>query len=267
MMDWRVLGGLGLLLAASTVPVWAAPAAAPVLPTMEQVCGAPGPDQLTLPAGANRTVAISRGHLNRLVTPFPTVRVKTTDESASVEVQGRVVYFATHGDVPVTVYLTPEESEDVALSLTLVPCGMAPRELQLTLAGGYVPPATPAVGGTGQPYVDRLTEAFRELALQRVPAGYTLRAAGRGDALECALAGLQVTPVQVLEGTDLTIIVARVEAVTTAEIDETGCAGDGVAAVAAWPNVRLAPGDVTELYVARRQAPAGAGTPRPSLLR
>ena len=49
---------------------------------------------------------------------------------------GRVVYVATTSDEPVTLFLTPEQSEAVALSLTLVPCGLPPRELTLLVAGG-----------------------------------------------------------------------------------------------------------------------------------
>jgi conjugal transfer pilus assembly protein TraK len=254
-------------------PAGAAPApAAAGAPTLEQVCAQPGPPRLTLQPGVNQVVAVARGHLNRLVAPFP-ARVKTTDESASVEVEGRVVYFATRGDLPVTLFLTPADSDHVALSVTLVPCSLAPRELQLTLAegAGYLPAAPVATtAATGQPYVDALTQAFRELALQRVPAGYTLRAAGRGDLPPaCALPGVTITPMQVLDGADLILLVARVEnnAAVMVEISETACASDDVAAVAVWPALVLAPGETTELYLARRRPAEGAGAPRPSLRR
>ena len=56
---------------------------------------------------------------------------------------------------------------------------------------------------------------------------------------------------------------------STAELPETACAlTTAVAAVAVWPTPRLAPGELAEIYVVRRQLPPAERTqPRPSLIR
>jgi conjugal transfer pilus assembly protein TraK len=81
-----------------------------------------------------------------------------------------------------------------------------------------------------------------------------------------------VTTGQVLEGHDLKLLTARVRnsGRGTLELEERACTSavkKTVAAVAAWPRVRLAPGEETELYVAvRAREPERERRDRPSLL-
>jgi conjugal transfer pilus assembly protein TraK len=108
------------------------------------------------------------------------------DKTATVKVTDRVVYFATEGEQPVSLFITPENSEAVALSVTLVPCGMPPRELELRLEGGRYP-FTPVSTGQArpgeeqQPYVDALLRVMRALALEEIPQCFNLRRFGAGD--------------------------------------------------------------------------------------
>jgi len=249
---------------------------APVL-TRDSVCSAPTPSRLTVRSGVNEVLAIARGHLNRLITPFDKPRATTVNEAASVQVKGRVIYVASNTDAPVSLFITPDNSEAVAISLTLVPCSLPPRELTLLLDGGAELLRTAGEGRdtatTGeepQPYIETLTQALRALALQRTPPGYNLRAFQRGDpAPLCALPGLDVMPAQVLEGQHLVITVALARNVSSGPLTltETACAGPAVAAVAAWPQVMLEAGQATELYlVTRRPDPTATAAPRPSLL-
>jgi len=249
---------------------------APVL-TRDSVCSAPTPSRLTVRSGVNEVLAIARGHLNRLITPFDKPRATTVNEAASVQVKGRVIYVASNTDAPMSLFITPDNSEAVAISLTLVPCSLPPRELTLLLEGGADLLRTAGEGKdaatTGeepQPYIETLTQALRALALQQTPPGYNLRAFQRGDPTPlCALPGLDVRPAQVLEGQHLVITVALARNVTAGRITltETTCAGPTVAAVAAWPQVVLEAGQATELYlVTRRPDPAATAAPRPSLL-
>ena len=51
------------------------------------------------------------------------------------------------------------------------------------------------------------------------------------------------------------------------ELDEAACAGPRVLAVAAYPRLRLAPGQETEVYIALRPIPDGSElTQRPSVI-
>jgi len=98
---------------------------------------------------------------------------------------------------------------------------------------------------------------LRALAQSRVPAGYDLRKAYRGERLDCRQPELSVTTAQVLEGRGLRILVAKARnrGKQFIVLDEHRCgAGFGtvVTAVAAWPRSRLAPFEETELYAAVR---------------
>ena len=247
--------------------------------TREGVCGsALTGNTLTVRPGVTEVIPVARGHTNRIVTPFQQPNVTTMDKTATVKVTDRVVYFATEGEQPVSLFITPENSEAVALSVTLVPCGMPPRELELRLEGGRYP-FTPVSTGQArpgeeqQPYVDALLRVMRALALEEIPQGFNLRRFGAGDPVpECSLAGIELRPAQVVEGHQLLIVIALARNVGAGvtELSETGCAGPRTAAVAAWPRVRLEAGQETELYVAlRRQLPEdkAALTPRPSLVK
>jgi hypothetical protein len=196
----------GLLLAGWLAILAGAPAQAesPSPPTRESVCsGDLGATTLKVRPGVNQFIPIALGHLNRLITPFDQPRVTTVDDKSTTQVNGRVVYFATSTETPVSLFISPEGSEEVALSLALAPCRIAPRELTLTLESNPFVWVKPVEKGgqapSDYPYVDSLVDVFRELAQNRVPAGYNLRAerqnaaahaAPRGERTETAAGGL-----------------------------------------------------------------------------
>ena len=201
-----------------------------------------------------------------------------TVSRATTQVDGSVLYVATSSEEPVSLFVTEAGDTATAISLTLAPRHIPPREVRLVLTGGRVrtaakpiEPRRPAAR-SDQPYVEHIATAFRALARNRVPAGYRLRPAGRRERLVCRQSGLSVTTVQVLEGRGLRILAARArnQGKRPIELEERTCsvnAGTVVAAVAVWPRARLAPGEQTELYVAvrpREQAPERRD--RPSLL-
>jgi hypothetical protein len=113
--------------------------------------------------------------------------------------------------------------------------------------------------------------AFRDIARNQIPPGYGLQKAGAREGIRCAQGALKLSRGQVLDGTQLRIYtaVARNAGTSALVLDERGCSAPGaaVAAVAAWPRTRLAPGEETELYVAMRPRDAERERrDRPSLL-
>jgi conjugal transfer pilus assembly protein TraK len=237
-----------------------------------------GPKTLTVSPGTTAIVEVAIDHLNRIVTPFASPQVRTVS-GATTEVEGNAVYVATASEEPVGLFLTDAGDPTTALSLTLAPRHIPPREVRLVLADGararapvpVTPGKEPARSGD-QPYVEHLATVFRALAEERVPAGYGLRPAGKAERVTCTQAGLKLTTGQVLEGPTLRVLAARAENTgsRSLELDERTCRGRDdlpVAAVAAWPRVWLAPGESTELYVAiRPRAAESARRERPSLL-
>jgi len=228
--------------------------------------------------GVNQIVPIALGHLNRIVTPFAHPRVHTSS-AASTRIDGPVIYLATGDAEPVSLFVTAAGSEAVAISLTLVPRRIPPREIRLRLAGAPAPLAGGAEGRAATAQVARLRGVLRALALGQVPAGFALRAAHPGEGVRCAQAGLRARLGQVLEGHGLWLLVALLEngGDDPLELDETACtaaSAGALVAAAGWPRVWLAPGERTELYLAlrpparrspERERPslAGAGGPFP----
>ena len=234
--------------------------------------------------GVNEIIPVAVGHLNRIVTPFDKPHVRTVSQ-ATTQIEGNVLYVATPDENPVAIYITPGETEDFALSLTLAPRKIPPREVRLTLDAVHyqklntlqnVAGVNEQDGKSGNPsqssldYVAEIKAVFRALALMRTPKGYALRIPNSSETIHCSQPGLFTHTGQALEGRNRVLLVgvARNNGTSPLEIDERSCADSGgeVLAVAAWPKVLLEPGEASELYVALRQARDNDTTARPSLL-
>lgn len=235
---------------------------------------------LRVSPGVNEIIPVAQGHLNRIITPFDSPKVRTVSP-ATTQIEGHVVYVAPADENPVTLYVTPGDTEELALSLTLAPRRIPPREIRLTLDAeqyrklGNLQSAqerpSAASGRVSQDYVADIKQTFRALALMRTPRGYSLRAPLAGETLQCTQPDLTTTIGQTLEGRDLLILVgtAKNTGVSPLELDEHSCAFESqeTVAVAAWPKVWLEPGEMSELYVAIRRTPEAETTARPSLLK
>ncbi|WP_342449994.1 TraK domain-containing protein [Thiorhodococcus minor] len=231
---------------------------------------------LNVTPGVNVLVEIAIDQLNRILTPFPNPQVRTVAE-ASTSVDGSAVYLATSSEVPITLFISDASDPNHALSLTLAPRRIPPRELRLVLTDPLPLPsqtasATVPPGASAPEYVERLTEAMRALAREELPEGYRLRPARPDESVDCVQDGLETRRGQVLEGQDVALVTALVRNVSAArlEIEERACRAQGedeTVAVAAWPQVWLEPGEMVELYLAVRPTPPErVHPPRPSLL-
>lgn len=236
-----------------------------------------GPMTVEASIGVNLLLEIAIDHLNRILTPFPTPQVRTVSD-ASTSVDGSALYVATASETPVTLFVSDASDPNHALSLTLAPRRIPPREIRLVLTDPLPDPsplATPSTppGAAAPDYVTALTEAMRALAREEIPAGYGLRQARRAETVTCVQLGLETRRGQVLEGGDLWLVTALARNTSDAalEIEERACHADldgDTVAVGAWPRVWLAPGEQVELYLAvRRPTPEERRPTRPSLRR
>lgn len=232
---------------------------------------------LTMELGVNQIVPIAVGHLNRIVTPFDEPMVTTTSD-ATTEIRENVVYVATEGEAPVTMFITQKGNESKALSLTMVPRRIPPREIFLKMAGGMLMPGMFSNSKAerweeSQPYVETIRGVFRKMALGEVPQGYTMNKTPKSQALlACSQTGLSFDFAngQILMGHHLMVLVGVATNVSSQPIEfkESLCGNWDVAAVAAWPLIVLEPGQKTEVYVAKKQKRGVAPvSKRPSLLR
>jgi conjugal transfer pilus assembly protein TraK len=245
----------------------------------QQAATSVAPQTLQVKPGINELMPIAVGHLNRLVTPFDNPVVTTTSQ-ATTSTKGKIVYVATADETPVTLYITPGDNQDIALSLTLIPKRIPAREIHLSLDQETYKRLTQwqqkTKASSGQPanqeqdYITTLKQLFRDLGLQKTPAGFSLRDPSQTEQIHCHQDRVRIRTGQLLEGPELLIFVgvAHNTGVIPIEFDERACAStqDDVLAVAAWPKVVLGPGESTELYVAVRRKDEPAIMLRPSLL-
>lgn len=232
--------------------------------------------------GVNAVIPIATGHLNRLVLPFDDPSIRTVNP-ATTQLEGRVLYVAPSDENPVTLYVTPGHTEELALSLTLAPKKIPPREIHLTLdsetqrklrqqrTSAFVGPAVDPFqpDHKSQDYISELKSVFKSLAIGQSPQGFNLRAPEPGEVLHCGQKGIQFKVGQVLEGRDMRVLVgvARNPGTVPIELDERRCASSSdTLAVAAWPSPRLEPGHASEIFVAVRHHPDTLMADRPSLL-
>ena len=260
--------------AKSVTPQVSLPPPAPPPPEAEV---APAVD-VRIEPGVNEIIPVAIGHLNRVVTPFTDPELRTTSD-ADTTVRGSVIYVAPKSEAPVTFFVTPKGEESVALSITLVPRRIPPREIRLSIGERWMEKTAMPSPDAGRwekehPYVDVITATLRDAALGALPQGYTLRPLNSGVIPRCvapnaASLAYSFASGQLLQGNSLRVLVGVVtnSGVTPVELQEQWCSDTGVAAVAYWPRVVLAPGERTEVFVAMRiDAPRGDRSARPSLV-
>lgn len=232
---------------------------------------------ITVQEGVNYIVPIAVSHPNRIITPFSSPEVVSTSltgmkadgSCGEICIKDNIVYVATDKTTPVTAYLTQKGNQNFAISLTMVPQKIPPREIRLQLdessqdggyfGGGMFSGSKDAEAWeTSQPYIETIKNILRAVALNQIPGGYNVRKIGsntrnlpicKSNAVSVSFEGGQV-----LLGHSLNVFVgvARNETGAPVEIKESMCGGWDVAAVAAYPAVVLEPGQKTEIYVVKK---------------
>lgn len=215
--------------------------------------------------GLNEIAQISKGHINRIIVPFNNPEIRTTSNEAEISAKGSVIYVTTNSSRPVTLFVTPESNDGVAISLTLAPKTIAPQQVDVELDSHYqseIIQASPKARDWEErtPYVDTLTSVFKALAKNDLPQGYTLREPRpREEASPCSVdpdkGDVSFETAQVVEGHNITVdvVVALNEGARPVEVVGTQCSGDRVMGAAEWPRSILEPGQKTEVFVARQR--------------
>ncbi len=215
---------------------------------------------LEMSPGVNEIVPIAVSHLNRLVTPFEDPII-TSSNNATYEIRENVIYIGTETTSPVTLYITESGSEDAALSLTLIPQKIPPRQFSIRIknaSGIGIPLQSKKAKNweTSQPYLITLENLLRDLALGKVPAGYSFLDKPDGVMPQCRQNGIDVKfGLQTVAGHYFTVHIGLAQNNTTEviEFDEDACSDWDIAAVSAFPNLVLQPGQKTEVYVVQKR--------------
>ena len=227
--------------------------------------------------GVTEEAVIAQGKLNRIVTPFLSPKVLTAD-AVETKVDGSAVYVATDTDAPVSLFITDTDTGGAA-SLQLIPQALgSPVEIQVVPEQGKGPDSTGTDAGAGSrlykqdsPYITEVKAIMQALGKQRVPVGFSLVESGEAYGYTGICHGLNLTfrLGQVLKGpqSEVIVYIAENRGLQAAQFEESFCASDSTVAVAAWPRVRLAPGERTEVYVLVHQPEDKSGeVSRPALL-
>lgn len=247
--------------------------------------------EISVRPGINTIIPVAIGHINRIKTPFSLAFIDTADAS-EMQVRDSVIYIAPTQSRPVTMFVSEQGDESLAMSLTLVPENIPPVEVSLIFDPRFIGAGTPVPAAAAAPapssssglpamgqqaYVDEIRTVMRELALGDIPRGYTMSALSAGRYPSCVPdpgTGFQVSfeRGQLFEGGSLEIAVGAVQRVSgagRAEFKEVWCGrSSAVAAVALFPSPLMAIGDAAEVYVILRQPAPGAATDqRPRLVR
>ncbi|MDO9103439.1 MAG: type-F conjugative transfer system secretin TraK [Methylovulum sp.] len=227
--------------------------------------------------GKTESVVIARSKLNRVLTPYAEPKVLTVD-NMETKIDGSAIYIATDSEFPVGLFITDGESGN-ATSLQLSPQELvAPVEIRIeqdvaTKNSTSDNPLSRSDDAVHQdsPYLTEIKTIFQALGKQQIPSGFTLEALpdDRSQASLCHGTNLTFKPGQLLSGHDSRIIVmvAQNRGLSATLLEEAFCANDEVMAVAAWPRVRLEPGEKTEVFVLMRLPASTEGAEaRPGLL-
>jgi len=226
--------------------------------------------------GRTETIVIAKGKLNRIVTPYADPKVLTVDD-VETKIEGSAVYIATDSEMPVSMFISDTETGNAA-SLQLEPLELVtPVEIRIEQDPSKASPTEAASSRTDKlfrqdsPYVTEIKAIMQNLGKQQIPQGFTLEEVTDEfrTASICHAANLSFMPGQLLSGHDARILVmiAQNNGRAARVFEEANCAGENVMAVAAWPKVRLEPGEKTEVFILMRLPEGKSGEEvRPALL-
>jgi conjugal transfer pilus assembly protein TraK len=222
-----------------------------------------GRTQVVVLPGVTEIIRIARSFPNRLVTPFESAEVITTDENLTHDGVGGAVIVATASDRPIGIFIQDRNS-DRAIPLVLIPEDIPQRDVRFILDESWGPPilrnspetiASGALPSAQSDYVEYVKSIMRTLAKGEVPEGHALSPVQPELAPACQVPGIQMRIGQMLEGakTRIAIYTATNSTQSTIPVQESGCYRSGVLAVSAFPRPVLEPGQDTEVYVVLRK--------------
>lgn len=215
------------------------------------------PLKIAIKPGVNEIITVARNVGNRIVFPFDKPVVHTFNKS-SVKQSGNVIYIATGQKNPIGVFVTDADDESVAISLTLVPRDIPPREVRLSYKGfetGSIPNLKKADRWEKQgDFESMVKNLLKNVALRESPPGFSLKKKFNRNDFKCEHKGVKSQLRQVITGSNLEVGIKMIENTSSVPIElyEPGCYSEGVVAVAGWPTSIIKPGEATELYIVRK---------------
>lgn len=197
-------------------------------------------------------INVSASLMNRIATPFLSPKeIDNQKKDFDVKKEGESFYITMKSANPVSLYVTGNTPNDPVISLTLVPKKMPPQTITLQLdkplAGVGPNGSSDDKAPDNNVYTDQIRYALREVALGKVPEGFSEGDLPRSVA---QMGQIAAYPLARYSGPKYDIFRYRVQALTdNVELDETAFYSEGVRAVSFFPNSSLRRGESTEVYV------------------
>ncbi|UTH74241.1 type-F conjugative transfer system secretin TraK [Chromobacterium sp. IIBBL 290-4] len=206
---------------------------------------------LRSPDGVNELVSISATQPSMIRTPFADPEVVDNQANADITAIGSNVYVAPKGAQPFGIFITDKQNpHSPVIALTLVPRDV-PGQIIIAQPEGA---GLSAPDGSNRPkqdtYVGSLTEIARQTVRDRIPAGFTKASIQTPPA---RLGSLVASGVARWTGAEFDVYQYRVVNGGEREVTltEPTFYERGVKAVYFYPQLRLEPGQATNLFLLR----------------
>jgi len=219
------------------------------------------PIKIEVVSGFNEIITISQGRFNRFITPFKKPQIRSATP-LTTDIIGNTVLIATNEPIDSAVGVWIVDGEDLenhkaAISLTLVPRLIPPREIEFSMPNLIRKTTKKELSEakkfeTGN-HVGVLVKLAISVANSDIPSGYSLKTIDNIEYSKCKIKGLQLILGQQLIGNTYIVDIIKVinNSNKTLKIDPSECFSIDVAAAAPWPYDTLFPGQSSELYVIR----------------
>lgn len=213
------------------------------------------PLEIEVKMGVNTLLPISRGHMNRIITPFSEPVIDTVSE-ASITTKGNVILVATNSDDGIALFVRQKGMQS-SIPLFLKPQSGPPIEVTLKLQGVQAPIRSTLAKRweESNEYQSSLLEVFEAIMRGDMPLGYTYHdSVDNAQSLMCRLENFEIVAVSRISGFHYDVVVQTIRNIgnKSFEIVEGACKhmDDGLRAVGTFPNQVVEPNGRTELVLA-----------------
>jgi conjugal transfer pilus assembly protein TraK len=221
--------------------------------------------ELDMKSGENRIVYMSLGNLNRIITPFKSPKIFHTGNESTTKVfkEKNVVYVGASDPRPFGIFISPEDSPEVSINLTVSPEPLTmPQEYKVVMDGYEEVEKVLAEDANKESakdfeklaesdYQGWIKEFAKTLISGDLPSGYSPESvAEKGN---CVQPNMTTELYQRLVGGEYSVDVYRVKnsSSETQIIQERFCYRKGVRFILAWEDAQLSPGGESDLFIVR----------------
>lgn len=218
------------------------------LPGVGSLPGAvPMNNNIRVRENSTESVPVSIRFINRIATPFDQPKVLEAD-GWEISKNGSSVFIKPNSNTPSAIYITGEGKNDPTIGLVLVPQDIPPQTVSLQLDKNGASSGSNDDLNKASSYTERIQMVMKSAALGKNISGYSQgplpQAVSRSE-------HLLIKPEKRYSGRADDVYVYWIENIHSSdvELDESLFYEDGVRAIAFYPEIKLAPGQGTRMFI------------------